>query len=430
MLLLFVCLLAIIGRLRTSLLFLLTLSIPITFRYNLTYVPQHIGASAGLTVEVVDLSLFILLAMWLYENRFGRRGQARFFPATTLPFLSIFACGFLSLFNTNFPDLTAYGLVDILRCLLLYICLANNTLDPGDRRTAFLGLQAGVILLSLVCILESLRGVNLLMGTYQVAEKQEWESVFRSAGLSTPTLTAGYIASVLPLFLSQVFTSGKIGGRLFLIATIFMGIIGLLLTLTRTAFLSLAVGAVIVLIHLLRKRRVNLIHLVLLIGVSISLFLGYSENIKTRLDEGMDNVIARYALALTALNAIRENPILGIGLNTYHQEMDKYGSNIPQEDFEFVVHNKFLLTWAEMGPFALISLSFLILVLLRKTMIIARSRDKEAGITSAGLLASLIVTIIHMNLESYAGGFMMCLFSTQVALIASLSLQNKRSEQS
>jgi len=422
-LLLLTCLFPIVGKPRTQLLFLLTLSIPLVFNYHFTYHPDHIGASDGITLEAIDLPLIILSLVWLHRTRF-RQGRALFFPATTLPFLFVLASGLLSLYTTNHLDLTFYGLVDLFRGFLLYLCLANNTVEPHDSRTVVLGLNVSVILLGLVCMTEAMLETNLVMGTYQVAERAEWEPVFRSAGLTVPTLTAGYIASLLPLFLSQLFASRKTGYRLFVIATILIGITGLLLTLTRTSFLSLAIGAAIVLTHLLRKQRVKAVHLVLATVIAVFLFAAYFKNIMTRFDEGADNVVARYALARTAFNAIVENPLVGLGLNTYHQEMHNHLSNRVPHDFEFVVHNKFLLTWAEMGPFALVSLLCLILVSLRKAFIVTRSGENETDVLGAGLFASMVVTIIHMNLESYAGGFMMLMFSAQVALIASVSTRS------
>jgi O-antigen ligase len=418
-LLLLLCVSGILGRVRPLLLFFLPLSIPVTFNYHIIYRPDHIGTS-GLTIESIDLWLFPLAIMWLWGLRFGRQERIRPFSATTLPFLFVLVGGLLSFVNTNHLDLSFYGLVDLARCFLLYLCVANNTLDPGDRRIVLLGLQGSVFLVGVACVVEAIFQVNFTGSTYELYGMEEGGAVFRSAGLTTPTLTAGYLASMLPILCAQLFTSIGRVHRISLLSSMLIGGIGLIFTLTRGAFLCLAVGLLPLLYLLMRRKWLRLIHIVLVLGVLAIPVSVYHEEIKVRLGEGSDNVLARYGLVMTAWNVILENPLLGTGLNTYDQEMAKYATNSVQHSFEYVVHNNYLLLWAESGIFALLGFLALLCVSVWKAAFTCRLQDPEKSTIAAGLLASLIVASIHMNSEAYGAGSLMYMLSLQVALIASL----------
>jgi O-antigen ligase len=98
-------------------------------------------------------------------------------------------------------------------------------------------------------------------------------------------------------------------------------------------------------------------------------------------------------------------------------KMQEFSPKRQIHHFEFIVHNKFLLTLAETGTLGLVAFVWFIVVTLTRAVSLAR-RQSLLGV---GLLCSLIVVVLNMNMEIYAGGFTLFTFWVIAAFVAALS---------
>ncbi|MHC4271897.1 MAG: O-antigen ligase family protein, partial [Planctomycetota bacterium] len=315
--------LAFLRRPRNLLLALLIMCLPIGYNYHLSYRPGHIGISDGFTIEIMDSILFVLLLLWFYEERFKNYGKLNSFPLTTTPIaLFLLAC-LLSFFNSNDVELSIYGFVESIKGFVFYFYIANNIKDEKDIKLVLISLQLSIALIGAICILEAALETNFNTA-FESVTQDPYTTLFRSAGLSTPTLTAGYLAAIIPLASINYFFIKNNILKISLLISVTMALFGLLLTFTRAAWVSLAVGSVPLVFLLFRWRILKLRQVGLLILVIGTIAFFHHKNISLRFSEGLDNLYARYSIMLVAINMVKANPVLGVGLNTYQEEMDEY----------------------------------------------------------------------------------------------------------
>jgi hypothetical protein len=103
-------------------------------------------------------------------------------------------------------------------------------------------------------------------------------------------------------------------------------------------------------------------------------------------------------------------------LNNYEFKMFGFIPSDQRQSFEYLVHNKFLVTLAETGPLGLIALVSLLVVASRRAFLLAR-RGLPMG---TGLLCSMIVVALHMNVESYTASAILLNVWILIAIVAGL----------
>ena len=225
------------------------------------------------------------------------------------------------------------------------------------------------------------------------------DSMFRAGGLDGPTLAAAYLAALLPLIAIEYFYPLNRLRRVLAAVGLSVGLAGLACTLTRAAFGILAIGSVPLLMFFFRKKLIRVRHIILCIVVLALLQASLGERISARLNEGTDNLDARVGLMGTALNMASNSPLVGEGINNYELKMHHFIPTDQRQKFEYVVHNKFLLTSAETGLLGLIAFVWVLAIASRRALFLAR-RGLPLGI---GLLSSMLIVVLDMNVESYEG---------------------------
>jgi hypothetical protein len=242
------------------------------------------------------------------------------------------------------------------------------------------------------------------------------DSIFRAGGLDTPTLAAGYLAVLLPLVAIEYFCPHSRPRKALAGLGLCLGLAGLACTLTRSAFGILAVGSIPLLIYFCRHRVIRARH-VILCFVGLALFqASLGEKISARLDEGAENWNARVGLLGTALNMASNSPLVGEGINNYELKMHHFIPTDQRQKFEYLVHNKFMLTLAETGVLGLVAFVWLLAVASLRALLLAW-RGLPLGI---GLLSSIIIVVLDMNVESYHGGTVLLNAWILIAVIAAL----------
>ena len=378
---------AIAGRVRLVALLLLPLSIAAAFNYHLTYWPGHLGVPAGVTIETVDL--FLVLLLLLHAANPASRTDFRFYPSVIIPASLILLAGFFSLRNSSNATLTFYGLFDQGRAFALMLLLMNVVTGHRDIKMILLGLQLCGAVVGGLCIVEAAMETNFFADADKLEEQSIEGELFRSAGFLTPTYTGGLLASLIPLIIVQMWLFKSRLAQALTWFVLAICLFGLVLTLTRGAWLSLAVAAFFMLVGAAKIGVIARRHIVgsVVIFSLIAVFtLASQSKISARLDEGMGNVVARFALVETAWNMITENPLNGIGLNNYTIRIQEYEPASVIHSFSYIVHNKYLLTWSETGFLGLIAFIWLLAVsLIKSHEVYAISRRHSPSYSGARL---------------------------------------------
>lgn len=410
---------SIVGRPRAIFLSILILSIPLSFDYHLIYRPGHMGVSDGIAIGVMHVCLVILTVIWVYQVRSGEI-HIDTFPSITVPILVMLLAALLSVFNSSDKALSLYGIVRSIEALAFCFYLANNLKTKRDLNLALVVLQLCVVIHGGVCIAEAVTGINFTTSFNVFLE--EPSTAFRSAGLTgSPTYAGGYLAAVLPLVFIQLFTIEKTMGKILTLIVCVIGMTGLFLTLTRAAWLAAAAASIPVMFILLRYRVIKMRHVVLSILLVITFVFLFRGSIFSRLSEGWLNVKNRIHLIHTAANMVKAHPIIGIGINTYDEEMDKYVPSDLAYEWMYVVHNKYMLLWSETGPLGLLGFLWVLAAALRRVLRLTGSRDPLISRAAIALFGSLMVISIHMLFESYGGGPPLLQFWLIIGMIMGLS---------
>jgi putative inorganic carbon (hco3(-)) transporter len=298
--------------------------------------------------------------------------------------------------------------------------LVNNINNRRDLKLILFALQLCLLIFSSVCILESIIKTNFT-ASFKILDPDPDSEVFRAAGLAgSATFAGGYLATLLPLVFVQIFITRRKIIKLFIFLLSMMGMLALILTLTRGAWFAFAIAAVCLAFLLYRHQIIKIRYIFAGLFALVILVIIFQGIIFKRTSEGAVNLINRGHLIQTAFNMIKQYPLTGIGLNTYSLEMEKYTSIYVPNSWIYLVHNKYLLIWAETGIFGLISFLWLLWVSFAKLPRLIRSKDPFISILGMGLVGSFIAISIHMNFESYSGGNIVLQFWLIIAMIAGM----------
>lgn len=169
-----------------------------------------------------------------------------------------------------------------------------------------------------------------------------------------------------------------------------LGLIALLLSMSRAGWLGLAVAAAVFVIWFGDKKiRVAATSLIF-IGV---LIVGFNVNLRYRLllpFYGEKSAVSRISLWRTGATAIKEAPVLGLGLGGFGQQWERLNNDVNLDTHNFP-HNVFLNFWVETGLLGLIT--FVILA----GLVIVRGFKKGATAYAVGL-SLFVITLLSQGL--------------------------------
>ncbi len=334
----------------------------------------HIGGAPSFSVDLMDFFLLALAAMLLRDYVRGYRKEFRW-SSISAWWLALVALGLLDLVRGPLRELHAFEVLRMLKCWVLFLIIVNECVREKHFERVIWALAAGVALNVLIAFLQfALRrdlGLQALGEPAADATLGANYGVYLSAGsayrvgalMGHPNLLAAYLALLLPVFIGQLFAKYQGGTKLLFGVLAGLGCGALVLTLSRSGRASFALAMMglmaVVFIHpALRFRKTNLKLAMVTIGVLVALLAA-------------DTVIRRFTMSDPgatdfrgewvgiAWDMVKQKPLTGFGLNTFSYEFapfskdsvatlyKKFGAVWP------VVHNIYMLTWAEQGTLGL-----------------------------------------------------------------------------
>ncbi|MBI4004243.1 MAG: O-antigen ligase family protein [Candidatus Omnitrophica bacterium] len=404
------------GRFERFLLVLMLFIIP----FNPDVYWHPIEAARGtpmLGISAMDLVLCCLYAAWITRLLATRGSLERLWPAGAGVLLGLIGWGALSMINAEEPLLSVFLLVGLVKAFLLFFYLANHVKTREDLWLAVCCLIAGLVAESLLAFAQSAAGSNL--GLAALGEKTEMKEIamegskfFRVGGtLGHPNFLGGYLATVLPLALALALVGGRKAVRLAAAGAFVLGGMALVLTLSRSAWLSAGVACVALLgwVAARRGRRIGpgpALIVILAMGLVGSSFAPLIMARWTGDDRGA--AASRLPKIHAASAIIADHPILGVGLNNYttvkhlydtrpvggtRKGVSSIGGELP--------HNLFLLLGAEMGLMSLVLLTWFLWIVARRAWQAITAADDDLvraillGITVALFARLLVHDTVH-----------------------------------
>jgi O-antigen ligase len=371
---LFIVLFALSGNPRLFCLWGLMLSAPLALGKSFMPVP-HMGGAAAYTIQMADLFLAAMVFFIARDFVWGLREKPRISWLSAY-WLGLIAIGLSTFVLGPFRNIAGHQVFQMIKDLVLFWVIINEVVRVRQFLHVFGALFVGILGQSLIGLVQYIFKANLglqVLGeatakSIKYASKATYldDGVFRiGALLGHPNLLAAYLALLLPMGCALLFSGIKGIYKVAVCVVIMLGSIVLVLTLSRSGWVCFAFAFVVLLglsfLHPRLRRRYLMARLAVVVIVATFALAFSGPIIKrfTQSDPGAVNF--RYEWIGVAWNMVKEKPLLGFGLNSFVFNMPQYTSyggpnGITQkfgEDWP-VVHNIYMLTWAEQGTLGLL----------------------------------------------------------------------------
>jgi len=397
---------------KTPFFYLLVIILPIFVARYLVPIPEieHPGLLNVPVLYAYEIPLYIFLFLWFIEFIAGR-GEGLYLPRTTWPLALLFVPAVLSMFWALDWTYGAYELFRMFEIFLFFLVAVNYLRTDRQLKIVLIILGADIAFQSILAILQFINpwGMYELLAQFGIymgishATPYDPTSPIRACGTTGYCNSlAGFFELTVPLFASLYFfyPLSKAWKRAIVIL-LALSLVALLVTFSRGGLLAMTV-AIIALIVIGMRRFPELgkhvLRVTLAVGIQLALvFALLSERLFMRLRffmETMEDEV-RVALMINAFEMIKDNPLLGVGLNNFPEAFYTY--EVTGLDFEmlFPVHNTWLLIASEQGVLGLAAfLIFMLYVYLdaRRAM---RDSSRLHSATAVGLTAGLIGWFTH-----------------------------------
>ncbi|HEX9664550.1 MAG TPA: O-antigen ligase family protein, partial [Patescibacteria group bacterium] len=274
--------------------------------------------------------------------------------------------------------------------ILLMIVLINSFKEKKDYRLILYALGITTIGFGLLGLFQKITGWGIYEPIWQPADARRITLTFTS-----PNAVGLYLGPIIVLYASWFFYQYKDWPKsLFKLAVLILGIVTVLLAVSRGAMLGVIAGLVVVLFFNWSKKGTTLIIAALL----SSLFLIKSTAVKlwSFLTFQFPSGELRLYLWKGAKALLLDNWLFGAGLGGFGQLFENYR---PENYTEILIypHNIFLNFWTETGLLGLLGFIAIIFTFFTIAFTINKRQpiDLENKLINIGLLGAMISILVH-----------------------------------
>jgi O-antigen ligase len=397
---------------KTPFFYLLVILLPIFIARYLAPIPdvEHPGILNVPVVYSYEVPLYLFIFFWFIEFVAGR-GAGFTIPRTGLALGLLFVPSILSMFFSLDYTYGAYELFRMFEMFLFFLVVVNYLKTDRQLKTVIIILGVDVAFQSVMAISQFLNpwGMYEILSKFGIymgishATPYDPTSPIRACGTTGYcNFLAGFFELTLPLFASLYFfyPMSKTKKRI-IVVLLAVSLIALLTTFSRGGLLAIAVAAVALLVLGLRRFPQlgrHALRVSVAVGVQLAIiFALLSEKLFMRVQffmETMEDEV-RLALMRNALEMIKHNPVVGVGLNNYPEAFFTY--EVTGVDFEmlFPVHNTWLLITSEQGLIGLAAFLLFMLYIYFDARRAMRETSPLHAATAVGLSVGLIAWLTH-----------------------------------
>jgi O-antigen ligase len=420
----------IVGGLRRFLLG--ALIIDIALNWDITLYPQgDSGAPTGLNLSVTSIAICGLYALWLSESLLRSASTPRAeLRACLIPLVFIILAS-VSIAVAHDKLLALFGLILLVQEFLVFLYLASTVRGWVDFQYITITLAVAVFIESLLILASYRLGhdfnfAGLVGHAYGTADSTG--ELYRPGGtIGAPNVAGSFlgcalvpISMILKLPVSQPM-------KIFASMTLISGITALILTYSRGGWLSFVVAVVAVLVISTRRRLFGP-GMPLALGASvIVLAVPFHDVLWQRLNEA-GGAESRVPLMEMAWKMIEANPILGVGLNNYLVALPDVAGSEFSGDWLSVVHNQYLLVWAETGIATLFVFGVFVLLSIYRGWMASSTSDRRLAVTACGFTASMVGMLPNMAVERFVNRPQIGLLWMSAGVLTALWLSVARCE--
>lgn len=350
---------------------------------------------ASFSSAAVNVFIGLLIATFLAKRLLGRNNKITG-GFLDLPFSLLIIAAIISFVNSINITSSIQGIFKLLKYGFLIAIIGREVKDKEHfKRTIFAALF-GLLLASLDGIYQFIFGIDFF-------RHKAYDSIFGvirlKAAFPHTNIFSGYLALFLPVSAVLFLYSSKGKSRICLGIIAAVALFCLVFTFSRSALFGFWLTMLTV--GFMRKNKLIIAFLLLAVLIA-PFFVPKSIRDWSKSTGSIAELILnkeRFALYETSFNMIRHHPIVGVGVNTYCLNYQKYKLHNTSEDTantQWYAHNSFLQMASETGIVGLLIFLCLLFVLFRHWRIFYRKEaDNFEKFASLGIFMGILVFLIH-----------------------------------
>ena len=367
--------------------------------WSIVIIPFSVAISPGLANAFIGL----MCASFLIK-KFLKKGKLFIHTPVNWAFLALFVASLISLGNSVDMRASFFGLVKLIKYALIFLICAEEIRDIRQIKRIVLSTTLGACLVSIDAFWQFVFGKDFIWGnplqTCWDTSAYIMNMARASASFPDPNVLGNYLASITPLIvgLALFYYRGK--SKILILCVSFLALIGITLTFSRGA--GLAVYLALLCMSIVKRQKVLIM---VLIGALLLCPFIMPKSIKNWTKAMHYNPIVlmfspeRLSLCRNTLNMIKHHPFIGVGINTFVKNYEKYKLPEPENaktPKDFYAHNIYLQMAAEIGLLGLGSfLWFLFLLFHQGSIIYHKLHDKYLKTIALSLLACCMAFLIN-----------------------------------
>lgn len=371
----------------------------------------------------IGLSIFTFLV-----KRFSTAERDMAWRPLDLPFLLLILVSLFSFVNSVNLHSSIQGIFKLLKYGFLILILGREVRDKEHFKRILFSAVFGLFMASLDGIYQLIFGVDLFRhNTYD----RVLDIVRLKASFPHTNIFAGYLALFLPVPIALFLYHARNKGRIYFAAVTAVALFCLVLTFSRSGVLGVWLAVLI----LALSKKDKAVIAILIAGVFIAPFFAPKSVVDwSKKTSSIGELLfnrERFVLYETSFNMIRHHPLLGVGVNTYCLNYQKYKLHDTDKDTvntAWYAHNSYLQMAGETGLLGLLAFLYLLARLFSGWKRFYRwTDDNFQKVASTGILLGLFAFLIHGLTETnlyYPK--IATLFWFQVGLLASLLYPGRR----
>ena len=425
-------------------LIVLVFLIPLRIDFYLLYKQSYFVSTAypGFPVTTFDVVLIVLIGYWFLQLLRGEE-KFYFYPSISIPAIVYLILSGISASYSADLSLSLALFLLIIKSYIVFLYIANRIKTREDISSVVLAITFGVLLQSLVGILQYVSEGSFLQGVFGVpatsfmTQVQGKRILSRVGGtIGHPNELARYLCFCIPVLVSYVFAKFNPSIKKLALYATMAGSITLMLTLSRGCWLALGLTSIFLFYEIfrcyLRSRLKSIVMVILCLGILVGATLAVFEDVRIRLfEQDYGRAEARIPMAMVALNIIKAHPIGGVGLNNYTVVMQAYDRTREWQTYEFPhpVHNSYLLIAAESGIPALVAFLWFIGAVFTKAWPALKSFNSPASLLQIGWMGGLLTWLVAgMFHRDFAGTNVMLWFTLSMIIATGrvLSIEHEK----
>jgi putative inorganic carbon (HCO3(-)) transporter len=380
-------------------------------------------------VWAFDTVLVVLLYLWFTETRGFKKSPLRIHKSTVWGFMFLVWSVF-GLIGAVAPLGVVHAVFYQIKSFIIYLYIINRIKNRSQMVKFVNMLIFGLVLQGGLGVIQRIAGRSL--GLAFLGEKQGslWSKGHRITGtMAFPNQYGAYLIELIPLAASLFVFSKKSKSKFWYLTAAVLGIFGLLFSLSRSSWVGLLLGIVVMwlVVGVRQKLNARLVGGLLAVVISISLIIYFFwDTIAYRVESG-EGAESRILMIKIAIPIILSHPLFGVGLANYAYY--SYGL------FRFwsPVHNEYLRIAAETGiPGLFFFMGFLVLIF-REIFRNLKSGDTYIRAVSAGVLGGytsfLFSILLGPEYQYYRQQFLFWILAgivVSLRMIARREIQEKK----